>query len=180
MAATKTPIATDSAAELRDLIGNDASATFESDPNFIDSNASNGASSEHLTLRDTDDTEDSDEEDEEEEEEEEDDEQDEPDEEFDDEEEEEEDDEEELASEVLGTAESNYVHGHGKNARADIEEELEEMEDESGAVDADESVDETEQDGDNPLVDRAIDSALRMSALAAVSSEFAANVRSLE
>jgi hypothetical protein len=176
MAATKTPIASDSSAELRDLIGDDASATFESDPNFIDSNASNGASSEHLTLRDTDDTEDSDEEDEEEEEE---DEQDEPDEEFEDEEEEEED-EEELASEVLGTADSNYVHGHGKNARADIEEELEEMEDESPAVDADESVDETEQDGDNPLVDRAIDSALRMSALAAVSSEFAANVRGLE
>jgi hypothetical protein len=174
MAATKTPIASDSAAELRDLIGDDASATFESDPNFIDSNASNGASSEHLTLRDTDDTEDSDEEDEEEEEE-----QDEPDEEFEDEEEEEED-EEELASEVLGTADSNYVHGHGKNARADIEEELEEMEDESPAVDADESVDETEKDGDNPLVDRAIDSALRMSALAAVSSEFAANVRGLE
>jgi nucleotide-binding universal stress UspA family protein len=146
MAATKTPIASDSAAELRDLIGDDASATFESDPNFIDSNASNGASSEHLTLRDTDDTEDSDEEDEEEDEE-----QDEPDEEFDDEEEEEED-----------------------------EEELAEMEDESAAVDADESVDETEQDGDNPLVDRAIDSALRMSALAAVSSEFAANVRGLE
>jgi hypothetical protein len=179
MAATKTPIASDSAAELRDLIGDDASATFESDPNFIASNASNGASSEHLTLRDTDDTEDSDEEDEEEEEEE-NDEDDEPDEEFDDEEEEEEEDEEELASEVLGTAESNYVHGHGKNARADIEEELEEMEDESGAVDEDESVDETEQDGDNPHVDRAIDSALRMSALAAISSEFAANMRSLE
>jgi hypothetical protein len=68
MAATKTPLATDSAAELRDLIGDDATATFESDPKFIDSDPTDNASSENIEVqRDTDDTEDSEEEEEEEE-----------------------------------------------------------------------------------------------------------------
>jgi len=62
MAVKKTPIATDSAAELRGLIGDDASATFESNPNFVNSNPTADASSDHLELRDTDDMEDSDEE----------------------------------------------------------------------------------------------------------------------
>ena len=62
MAVNKTPIATDSAAELREVIGDDASATFESDPNFVNSNPTADASSEHVELRDTDDMEDSDEE----------------------------------------------------------------------------------------------------------------------
>jgi hypothetical protein len=186
MAANKTPVASDSAAELRDLIGDDASATFESDPNFIDSNPGNDASSEHLTLRDTDDTEDSEEEDEEfdeedddsgeggEEEEEEDEE-----EEDDDDDEDEEDDDAEIGSSVLRMAKPINVHGPGKHGRADIEEELEEMEEEGGVEDDAESgdaesVEETEPDDNDPKVDRAIDAALRMRMLAGVASEFAA------
>jgi len=69
MAVTKIPIATDSAAELHDLIGDDATATFESDPKFIDSDPTDNVSSENIELqRDTDDTEDSEEEIDEEEE----------------------------------------------------------------------------------------------------------------
>jgi hypothetical protein len=173
MAATKTPVSFDSAATLRDLIGDDASATFESDPNFIGSNDSTGGSSKHLTLRDTDDTEDSDEEDEEFEEEDED-------EEDEDDDEDEEDDEAEVGSEVLRMAEPINVHGPGKNRRIDIEEELEEMEDEGGVEDDAESVEETEPDSDDPKVDRGIDAALRMRALAAVESGFAASLRGLE
>ena len=105
MAATKTPIASDSAAELRDLVGDDATAEFESDPKFIDSNPTDHASSEHVTLRDSDDTEDSeeeiDEEDDEEDDEDEDEEDEESDEDFDDEEE---DDTEEFGSIVMRAA----------------------------------------------------------------------------
>ena len=98
MAATKTPIASDSAAELRNLVGDDATAEFESDPKFIDSNPTDRASSEHVTLRDSDDTEDSEEEIDEEDEDEEDEE---ADEDFDDEEE---DDTEEFGSIVMRAA----------------------------------------------------------------------------
>jgi hypothetical protein len=64
MAYTETPIATDSAAELSKMIGDDATATFESDPKFIDSDPTETASSENIAVqRDTDDTEDSEEED---------------------------------------------------------------------------------------------------------------------
>lgn len=99
MVATKTSIASDSAAELRDLVGDDATAGFESDPTFIDSNPTNRFSSEHITLRDTDDTEDSDEEDEEFDEEDEDEDDEEADEDFD-----EEDDTEELGANVCALA----------------------------------------------------------------------------
>ena len=55
--------ATDSARDLRNLVHEDATADFESDPKFVDSNPSAGASSENLAvMRDTDDEEDSDEE----------------------------------------------------------------------------------------------------------------------
>jgi hypothetical protein len=109
MAVNKTPIATDSAAELRGLVGDDATAEFESDPKFIDSNPTDHASSEHVTLRDSDDTEDSeeeideeeDEEDEDEDDEDEDEEDEESDEDFDDEEE---DDTEEFGSIVMRAA----------------------------------------------------------------------------
>lgn len=40
--------ATDSAAELHKLIGDDATATFESDPTFVESNPTSSASSENL------------------------------------------------------------------------------------------------------------------------------------
>src|ERR1700753_384476 len=65
--------ATDSATELRPILGDDATAPFESDPNFIDSNPGENGSSENepeqkealsLRARDTDDTDDEDDEDE--------------------------------------------------------------------------------------------------------------------
>ncbi len=62
------PIATDSARELHNRIGDDATATFESDPNFVNSNPTGNASTENVTVqRDTDDTEDSDDEEDDEE-----------------------------------------------------------------------------------------------------------------
>ena len=99
MAMTKTSIASDSAAALRGLVGDDATAEFESDPKFIDSNPTDRASSEHIMLRDADDTEDSDEEDEEFDEEEEDEDDEEEDEDLD-----EEDDAEELSARVRALA----------------------------------------------------------------------------
>ena len=52
--------ATDSARDLRNLVGDDVTADFESDPKFVDSNPTADASSENLAaLRDTDDEEDS-------------------------------------------------------------------------------------------------------------------------
>jgi hypothetical protein len=92
MAITKDPIATDSAAELHKLVGDDATSTFESDPTFIDSNPTGTASSENVEVqRDTDDSADSDEELEDED---------------DEDAEEEEDDEDEEEEEV--EAEANY------------------------------------------------------------------------
>jgi hypothetical protein len=164
MAANKTPIATDSAASLHDLIGDDATATFENDPKFIDSNPTDTASSEHVTLRDTDDVEDSDEEEDEEEEEDED-----EDEDFDDEDEE----EEETSGDVLRTAEANDLRGRGRNAHQAVEKELEEMQDEDDA--GQEAVPEEQNGGDNPQVDRAIDSALRMSTMAFAATRLRAN-----
>lgn len=54
--------ATDSARDLRNLVHDDATAEFEDDPKFADSNPSANASSENLALRDTDDEEESDDE----------------------------------------------------------------------------------------------------------------------
>lgn len=113
-----------------------------------------------LVLRDTDDTEDSDEEE--------------------DEAEAEETEEEDPDSDVLWAAEPNAVHGHGKPSREEIEEELEEMESEEGVEDPDAAEEEAEKDEKRATVDRAIDSALRMSALVAVVSEIAADTRGLE
>jgi hypothetical protein len=183
MATTKHPISSDCATTLRGIIGNDASATFESDPSFVDSNAGANGSSNHVTLRDTDDIEDSEEE--EDEASEDDDEEDEEDEEEDDEEDDEEEDEdededeEELDSDVLRMAEPTNVHGPGKHDRADIEEELEEMEDENGVEDDAKSVEDTEPEADDARVDRGIDAALRMRALAADGSGSAGNVRDM-
>jgi hypothetical protein len=174
VAENKIPIATDSEAELHELIGDDATATFESDPNFVDSNPTADASSDHIELRDTDDMEDSEEEDEEDigeededddgedeedEEEEEDDDDDDDDVDFDDEE----DDDE---AEVLRTAEPVDVHGPGKHSRIEIEEELEEMEEESGEDAIESPEDEEEEEGEERRhADRAIDEALRMGAV---------------
>jgi|GEM_PF-3959079 len=41
--------ATDNASTLRDLVGDDTTATFEDDPKFIDSNPTDTASSENLS-----------------------------------------------------------------------------------------------------------------------------------
>jgi len=126
----KSPMpATDSARDLRNLVHDDATADFESDPKFIDSNPTADASTENLAaLRDTDDEEESDDELEDEEEEEdyddddedEDDEDDddvdpdaeydddeEEDEEFDDDEEEDEDDEDD--EDEVGSKPSRFV-----------------------------------------------------------------------
>jgi septal ring-binding cell division protein DamX len=63
MAKTHSSIATDSAAELRALLGDDATSTFESEPNFIESDPTANASTESVVVqRDTDDTADSEEE----------------------------------------------------------------------------------------------------------------------
>jgi hypothetical protein len=175
VAENKIPVATDSAAELNELIGDDATATFESDPNFVDSNPTADASSDHLTLRDTDDMEDSEEEDEEADEEddgEEDEEEDGEDEEDEDEEDDDDDDdvdfddeEDDDGEEVLRTAEPVDVHGPGKHSRIEIERELEEMEEETGEDVIEAPEDEEEEEGEERRhADRAIDEALRMSA----------------
>jgi hypothetical protein len=174
VAEKKIPIATDSAAELHDLIGDDATATFESDPKFIDSNPTADASSEHIELRDTDDTADSEEEEDEEGSEDEDeDEDDEEDEDEDDEDEDDDDDdvdfedEEEDDPDELRTAEPRDVHGPGKRSRLDIEKELEEMEDEVGKEDveeAPEAEEEEEEGGERRHANLGIDAALGMSA----------------
>ncbi|MGA8938913.1 MAG: hypothetical protein WB439_07090 [Acidobacteriaceae bacterium] len=116
-----------------------------------------------LVLRDTDDTEDSDEEE---------------DEAFDEDEEDEED--EDPDTERLQAAEPNAVHGHGKPSREEIEEELEEMESEDEAEGPNAAEEEVEKDRKRATVDRAIDSALRMSALAEVECELAAGTRGLK
>ena len=55
--------ATDSARDLHNLVGDDVTADFETDPKFVDSNPATGASSENLAaMRDTDDEEESDDE----------------------------------------------------------------------------------------------------------------------
>lgn len=55
--------ATDSARDLSDLVHDDATADFENDPKFVDSNPTETASSENLAvMRDTDDEEESDDE----------------------------------------------------------------------------------------------------------------------
>ena len=181
MAVIKTPLAMDSAAVLHELIGEDATAMFENDPKFIDSDPTSGSSSENVVLqRDTDDTEDSEEEEEEE------------DEEFDEEEEEEDEEEDDFDSDeeeeeigaiaILASGSTN-LRGPVVNGNTSVESELEELEQDDdagdGTVDEDEYVIEGGEDGsggsDSPQTDHVIDAALRMSALAAVTSEYAAN-----
>jgi hypothetical protein len=66
MTSTHSSIATDSETDLRKVVGDDATADFEADPKFVDSNPAEGVSSENVEVqRDTDDVEDSDEEDDE-------------------------------------------------------------------------------------------------------------------
>jgi hypothetical protein len=200
MAATKSPIAPDSAEELHDLIGDDATATFESDPKFIDSDPTDTASSENVEVqRGTDDIEDS--EDEEEEEGDEDDENElededvESDEELEDEEEEYEDDNEEDEDEedddedevgALGVSASDaFEKGSSLEGLSSSEESALEEDDDAG--DEGEMVDEyvieggsEEESGeDSPETDRVIDAALRMRTIV-TATELAARVYSSE
>ena len=63
MPTVKDTIATDSASELSKRIGDDATATFENDPKFIESNPVETASSENVEVqRSIEDSDDSDEE----------------------------------------------------------------------------------------------------------------------
>ena len=189
MPATKTPVAPDSATQLHELIGDDATATFESNPGFFDSDPTDRAGSENVEVqRDTDDTEDSEEEedelededdDEKEDEDLEDEDEDEDDEDLDDDEEVEDDEDEVGATAVQATGSTN-LRGPIVNGKASIESALEEDDD---AGDEEEAEDEYVIDGGGDVIDegdgaekdRAIDAALRMNALARVAAEFAAN-----
>jgi hypothetical protein len=177
MAAIKNPLAPDSAAELGPLVGDDATATFESDSKFIDSDPTGTVSSENVEVqRDTDDTEDSEEEEDEELEEDEDDEDREEDEELEDEEE----DDEVGAVGIQATGSTN-LRGPVVNGKKSVESALEENDDAGDkSVEEDEYVTEgggEEKDNvDNLATDRAVDAALRMSALVAATAQFAATV----
>lgn len=128
MPPTETTPATDSAKELRPILGDDSTATFEDDPNFVESNPTGTASSENLeeqrsaaasnvpSARDTDDTE-----------EDEDDEDEEDDEDLDDEDDDDEDDEE-----------------YEDDDEDDLDDESEEDDDE----DDDEDLDDEDEDDD--------------------------------
>jgi len=193
MAAIKSSIAPDSAEELHDLVGDDATATFESDPKFIDSDPTGTASSENVEVqRDTDDVEDSEEEVDEEDDELED-EDIEDDEDLDDEEEDddlddddEDEDEVEDDEEEVGALGARAAEGNGR--RSSIEDlpssDDAALEEDDDAGDEGEMEDEYEIEGgseeetgdDSPAEDRAVDAALRMSAMVAVVAEFAANL----
>jgi len=193
MAAIKSSIAPDSAEELHDLVGDDATATFESDPKFIDSDPTGTASSENVEVqRDTDDVEDSEEEVDEEDDELED-EDIEDDEDLDDEEEDddlddddEDEDEVEDDEEEVGALGARAAEGNGR--RSSIEDlpssDDAALEEDDDAGDEGEMEDEYVIEGgsdeeagdDDPATDRAIDAALRMSAMVAVVAEFAANL----
>jgi hypothetical protein len=152
-----TPIATDSAAEMHEIVGDDSTATFEADPKFVDSDPTGTASSDNVEVqRDTDDVEDSEEEEDDEYE---------DDEEEDDELADEEDDEDELvAADVLGASGLTSMRVHAAT----------EQDDDSGDVDP--GVDEDEIDSDDLDTDRVADAALRMSALVAVTAELATSL----
>ena len=189
MAAISTSLAPASAPELYNLVGEDVSATFDSDQKLSGVVPTHVASSRpEIVQRDTDDTEDSEEEFEEEEDEDDDlededeDENEEDDEDEDlDPDEEEEDEDEEVGVAVLQANGSTNLRGPVVNGNTSVESELEEDDDAGDeSVAEDEYIIESgedESDGaDSPETDRAIDSALRMSALAAVTSEYAASV----
>jgi hypothetical protein len=164
------PIATDSAAELHEIVGDDSTATFENDPKFIDSDPTDTASSENVEVqRDTDDTEDSEEEIDEEDDdlEDEDDDLDEEDDEEDDEIDDEGEDEDDLAAAArLEASGLTSVRVHAAE-RADEDDD---------AGDVDPGVDEDEIADDDLDTDRVADAVLRMRALAAVTAVLAASL----
>jgi hypothetical protein len=138
--------ATDSATQLHDYIGDDATATFEDDPKFVDSNPTGNASTENVTVqRDTDDTEENDDEFEDDDElEDEDEEEDEDDEEEEDEEDEDDEDEEDDADEVKASP----------ALRADGLQGYEESEEDDDEDDIDTGVDEDDLDIDDMDTDK--------------------------
>ena len=163
-----TPIATDSAAEMQEIVGDDSTATFEDDPKFVDSDPTGTASSENVEVqRDTDDVEDSEEEEDDEFV---DDDEFEDDDEEDDELPDEEDDENELvAVDVLGASGLTSVRGHTVRVKA--------ADGDDDAGDIDPGVDEGDIDSDDLDTDRVVDAALRMRALVAVTAELAESAR---
>lgn len=168
MVVTKSAVATDSGAELEELVGGDATETFESDPKFIDSEAGVGSSENVAVQRDTDDVEDSDEEEDEEDDldDVEDDDELEDDDEFadeDDDEEVEDEEEEGIAAAGLTSVRGNMGSG---TAVADVEEDEEDGDVEQG-------LDDDDILADDLYTDRGVESALRMMAVMAVTAEFA-------
>lgn len=174
MAATETRIAPDSATDLRDLIGDDATATFESDRTFIESDPTGSASSNNVAVqRDTDDLEDSEEEEDEddlEDEDEYDDDEEEEDEEYEDEDEDEDEDLDDDDDDGVTTmaARSGVERGASATSNPEISEE--------SLLERDDAEDEDEDDSDPASMDRVVDAALRMHALVAVVAEFAASI----
>jgi hypothetical protein len=161
-----TPIATDSAAEMHEIVGDDSTATFEDDPTFVDSDPTDTASSENVEVqRDTDDVEDSEEEDEEADEFEDDELEDEDEEDDDELVDEEGDDDLAVAVDALGASGLTSVRVHTATDGDD------------DTVDVDPGVDEDDIDADDLDTDRVVDAALRMNSLVAVTAELAESVR---
>ena len=194
MATNRTAVAPECAPELYNLVGEDVSATLESDRNLSGVALTRATPRmRDLVQRDTDDTEDSEEEFEEEED---------DDDDLGEDDEEEDEDEEEFDPDKEGAVENDEVQdgeawiamlqtidstnlrglrGPIVNGNTSVKSELDEDDDAGNeSVVEDEYVIESgnnETDSaDSPGTNRAIDSALRMRALAAVTSEYATSV----
>ena len=191
MATNRTAVAPECAPELYNLVGEDVSATLESDRNLSGVALTRATPRmRDFVQRDTDDTEDSEEEFEEEEDDdddlgEDDEEEDEDEEEFDPDKEDavenNEVQDEEAWIAMLQTIGSTNLQGPILNGNTSVKSELDEDDDAGNeSVVEDEYVIESgnnETDSaDSPGTNRAIDSALRMRALAAVTSEYATSV----
>ncbi len=178
MAAINTPLSPDIAVELYNLIGEGPCATYESNLTLnVLTPARIASTRSDVVQRDTDDTEDSEEEFEEEE----DDDDDLDDEDDFDPDEEDVDEDEELGVAMLQTAGSTSLRGPVVNGSKSEESGLEEDDDEGDkSLLEDEYVIESGKNwtdsADLPETDRAIDSALRMRALATMAAECAASV----
>jgi len=152
----KTNIATDSADELRKVIGDDATATFEDDPNFVDSNPTDNASTENIEVqRDTDDLADSEEEIEDEDAEEDDDDDLEDEDDDEDEDEDEDDDDEEEEDDADEVAASSSLRVDGVAGYDDLK--LKESDEDQDDGDVDQGVDEDALDADDMDTDKVAD-----------------------
>jgi len=157
MARTHSSIALDSAEALRNVVGPDATAGFESDPNFAGTDPASTASSENVAVqRDSDDTADSDEEEAEAEDLDEEDEDDElVDDEDEDEDDEDEDDEDEDDEDEDEDAEAEPLQAKTSD----------EGEEDDDAGDVESGLDEDALDNDELDTDRVTDAALGLEAV---------------